>query len=107
MQENKKELNTNWPEIPNHPYIVLISGGFRTGKTNSLSNLINQEPEIVKICLYAKDSYVAKYQLLNIKRESRSLKHFNDSKAFFECLNDKDDIYKNFEEYNPNKKRKY
>ena len=30
----------------------------------------------------------------------------NDSKAFIEYLNDKDDIYKNTEEYNPNKKHK-
>ena len=32
--------------------------------------------------------------------------YFNDSKAFIECSNDIDDIYKNIEEYNPNKKRK-
>ena len=30
----------------------------------------------------------------------------NYSKAFTEYTNDKDDIYKNIEEYNPNKKRK-
>ena len=30
----------------------------------------------------------------------------NDSKAFIEYSNDTDDIYKNIEEYNPNKKRK-
>ena len=30
----------------------------------------------------------------------------NDSKAFIEYSNDMDDIYKNIEEYNPNKKRK-
>ena len=35
-----------------------------------------------------------------------SLKHFNDSKAFIESSNDMDDIYKNIEDYNPNKKRK-
>ena len=32
--------------------------------------------------------------------------YFNDSKAFMEFSNDMDDTYKNFEEYNPNKKRK-
>ena len=32
--------------------------------------------------------------------------HFNDSKAFIEYSNDMDKIYKNIEEYNPNKKRK-
>ena len=30
----------------------------------------------------------------------------NDSKAFIEHSNDMNDIYKNIEEYNPNKKRK-
>ena len=34
------------------------------------------------------------------------LKRLNDSKAFIEYSNDMDDIYKNIEEYNPNKKRK-
>ena len=33
-------------------------------------------------------------------------KHFNGSKAFIEYSNNMDDIYKNIEEYNPNKKRK-
>ena len=40
------------------------------------------------------------------KRESAGLKCFNDSKPFIEYSNDMDDIYKNVEEYNPNKKRK-
>ena len=31
--------------------------------------------------------------------------HFNDSKAFIKCSNDRDDIYKNIEEQNLNKKR--
>ena len=47
-----------------------------------------------------------KYQFLINKRESTGLKDFNDSKAFIEDSNDMDDIYKNIEEYNPNKKRK-
>ena len=40
------------------------------------------------------------------KRESTRLKHLNDSKAFIEYSNNMDDIYKNIEEHNPNKKRK-
>ena len=40
------------------------------------------------------------------KRGSTGLKHLNDSKPFIECSNDLDDIYKNVEEYNSNKKRK-
>ena len=51
--------------------------------------------------MYAKDIYEARYQSLINKREFT-----NDSKAFFEYLNDMDDIYKSIEEYNPNKKCK-
>ena len=38
------------------------------------------------------------------KQESTGLRHFNDSKAFIEYSNDMDDIYKNIEEHNLNKK---
>ena len=57
-----------------------------------------------KIYLYAKDPYEAKYQLLIKKRESTDLKYFNDLKAFIEYSNGMDGIYKNIEEYSPNKK---
>ena len=69
-------------------------------------NLINHEPGIDKIHLYAKDPYETKYKLLINKRENTGLKYFNDSKIFTEFSNDMDDIYKNIEEYNPNKKQK-
>ena len=39
-----KEHNLNWPEIPDHPYKILIIGGSLSGKTNALYNLINHEP---------------------------------------------------------------
>ena len=38
------------------------------------------------------------------KGKSIGLKHFYDSKVFIEYSNDMDDIYKNIEEHNPNKK---
>ena len=66
-------------------------------------NLISNEPGIDNTC---KDLYEAKYQLLINKRENTGLLYFNDSIAFIEYSNDMDDIYKNMEEYNPNKKRK-
>ena len=69
-------------------------------------NLINHEPDIDKIYLYAKEPYEAKYQFLINKRESTGLKYLNDSKTFIEYSNDMDDIWKNIEEYNPNKKQK-
>ena len=68
--------------------------------------LINHEPDIDNFFLYAKDPYEAKYQLLINKRESAGLMYLSDSKVFIECSNDMDDVYKNIEDYNPNKKRK-
>ena len=40
------------------------------------------------------------------KRKSTGLKYLNNSKAFIEYSNDMDDIYKNIEECNLNKKQK-
>ena len=79
-------------------------GCSRSGKTNALLNLINNQPDIDKIYLYAKDPYEAKYQDLINKREKVGLDHFNDSKAFIEYSNDMEDVYKNIEEYNLKKK---
>ena len=56
-----KEHNPIWPEIPDHPYRIFIAGGSGSGKTNALLNLINNEPDIDKIHLYAKDTYEGKY----------------------------------------------
>ena len=78
--------------------LELIMGDSGPGKTNSLFNLINEEPDIDKIYLYVRDAYEAKYQFLLDKRKSTGLKHFNNSKAFTEYSNDVDDIYKNIEE---------
>ena len=47
-----------------------------------------------------------KDQFLINKRESTDLNHFNDFKAFIEYSSNIDDISKNVEEYNSNKKRK-
>ena len=43
---------------------MLIIGGSGSGKTNSLFNLISQQPDINKIYLYVKDPYETKYQFL-------------------------------------------
>ena len=104
--ENKTEHNSKWPYILDYPYRILIKGGSLSGKTNALLNLINNQPDIDKIYLYAKDPYEAKYQFLINKRESTGLKHFNDPKAFIEYSNDMHDVYKNIDEYNPDKENK-
>ena len=87
-KENIKEHNLKWPEIPNHPYRILIIGDSGSGKTNALLNLTDHKPDIDKIYLYAKDPYKTKYQLLTKKRESTGLKYLNDLKAFIEYSND-------------------
>ena len=104
--ENIIEHNSKWPYIPDHRYTILIIGGSGSGKTNALLNLINNQPDIDKIYLYAKDSYEAKYQYLINKREKAGLDHFDDSKAFIEYSNDMQDVHKNIDDYNPRKKRK-
>ena len=84
IKKDIKKHNLNWPKIPDHPYWILITGGSGSGKTNALLSLINNEPDIHKIYLYAKDQYKGKHQLLINKRESAGLKYCNDSKAFIE-----------------------
>ena len=81
-KENIKEHNPNWLQIPDYSYKILIIGCTGSGKRNSTFNLINQEPDIDKVCSYAKDPYEAKYQFLINKQESTGLTYFNDSKAF-------------------------
>ena len=82
---------------------MLITGGSGSGKTNALLNLINNQPDIHKIYLYAKDPYEAIYQFLIKKRKSTGLKHFNDP---IEWSIDIHDIYRNIDEYNADKERK-
>ena len=47
-RENPKKHNPNWPQIPDHPYRILITGGSCSGKTNSLLNLISHQPDTDK-----------------------------------------------------------
>ena len=103
VNENKTEHNKNLPYIPDYPYRILIIGGSGSGKWNLLLNLIENQPDIDKICLYAKDPYEAKYQYLMNVREKEGLKRFNDPKAFIEYSNGMHDVYKNIDEYNPDK----
>ena len=104
--ENNKEHNENWPYISDHPYRILIIGGFRSRKTNALINLINEQDDIDKIYLYAKDLSKPKYEFLIKKLEDPGTKHLNNLNAFIECSNTMDDVYENINDYNPIKKRK-
>ena len=62
--ENKVNHNPNGIYISDHPYRIVIIGDSGSGKTNTLLNLINNQPDIDKIQLYAKDPYEDKYQFL-------------------------------------------
>ena len=105
VKENIKEHNPNLPQMPDHPYRILRTGGSGSGKANLLFNLINHQSDIDKIYLYAKDPYEAKYHFLIKNCEDVGTNHFNDSKAFIGYSNNIIDICKNIEDYNPNKKR--
>ena len=104
--ENNKKHNEKWPYIPDHPYRTLIIGGSLSGKTNTLLNLINEQHNIDKICLYARDLNEPKYKVLIRKRENAGIKHLNDPNAFIECSNTMDDFYENIYDYNSSRKRK-
>ena len=45
-KQNIRKHNPNWPQIPDHPYIISITRG--SGKTNSLFNLISYQQDIDK-----------------------------------------------------------
>ena len=53
-----------------------------------------------------KNPYEAKYQYLINKREGIGIDHLNDPKAFIEYSSDMHDVYKNIDEYNPDKENK-
>ena len=106
VNENKTKHNKNWPCIPDHPSRILIIGGSGPGKTNFLLNLTENQPDIDKIYFYAKGPYEPKNQYLIDKREGVGINHFNDPKTFIEYSNGMFDVYKNIDEFNPDKENK-
>ena len=69
--ENNKKHNEKWPFIPDHQYKILIIGDSGSGKTNGLLNLIKEQDDIDKICLYANDLSEPKYEFLIKKRKDQ------------------------------------
>ena len=76
--ENNKEYDEKLPFIPDHSYRILITGGSGSGKTNALLNLINQQSDIDKIFLYAKDLNEPKYEYLIKNQKNKGITHLND-----------------------------
>ena len=104
--ENNKKHNEKWAYIPDHLHRIIIIGGSGSGKTNALINLINEQNDIDKIYLYARDFSEPKYEFLIKKREDAGIKHLNNPNAFIECSNTMDDVYENINDFNPIRKRK-
>ena len=72
----------------------------------TLLNLINEQHDIDKIYLYARDLNEPKYKILIKKCKDAGIKHLNDSNAFIECSNMMDDVYENIHDYSSSRKRK-
>ena len=72
----------------------------------TLLNLINEQHDIDKIYLYARDLNEPKYKILIKKCKDAGIKHLNDSNAFIECSNKMDDVYENIHDYSSSRKRK-
>ena len=104
--ENNKKHNEKCPYTPDNPYRMLIIGGSGSGKTNALINLINEQNDIDKIYLYARDLSKPKYEYLIKKREDVGIKHVNNPNAFIECSNTMNDVYENIHDYNSSRRRK-
>ena len=84
----------------------MIIEGSGSGKTHALLNLIKEQDDIDKICLYAKDLRKAKYGFWIKKHEDVQTNHFNDLNTFIEFSNTMDDVYENIDNYNTNRQRK-
>ena len=76
--EKNKKHNEKWPYIPDHLYRILKIGGSGSGKTNTLLNSINEQHDIDKMHLYARDLNEPKYKILIKKCKDTGIKHLND-----------------------------
>ena len=95
VNENRTEYNKKQPYIPDHPYRILIIGGSGSAKTIFLLNLIENQPDIDKKYLYAKDLYEATHRYLIKIREKVGIDRHNDHRAYIEYSNNMHNVYKN------------
>ena len=66
----------------------------------------HQRADIDTICLYVKDPFESKYQLLIKGREKVGIENLKNPKSFIDYSQTIDDVYENLEGYNPIKKRR-
>ena len=69
-------------------------------------NLIEKQPDIDKIYLYAKGLCEGKYQYLIKTRKKVGMNHHNNPRAYIEYSNDMHVVYENINCYNPDKENK-
>ena len=73
---------------------------------NSSLNLINEQDDIDKIYLYAKDFSEPRHEFFIKEREDADTNHLNDSNVIIECLNTMGDVFENIDDYNQSRKIK-
>ena len=98
-KEHIIEHNPNWPEIPDHPYRILIIGGSGSGKTNALLNLINHVLNIDNIYLYSKINTKQNFYSKNMKMLEQSILMIQKLLLIIQTI-------WMIKDYDPNKKRK-
>ena len=64
-KENIKEHNRNWPQLPDHLYRILISGGSGSGETSLLFNLICHQPDTDKMIKFIYMQKISMKQNIN------------------------------------------
>ena len=65
INQNNKEHDEKWPLIPDHPYRILIIGGYGSGKTNVLLNLIKEQNAIDKVFFVCKKTELTKISVFD------------------------------------------
>ena len=80
-------------------------GSSKSGKINASINLKNEQNDIDKMYLYAKD--LSEHEILIKNCEDVGTKQYNDPNAFIEYSSMVDDVYENIDDYKSNIKKNF
>ena len=87
-KENIDEHNPNWPQIPDHPYRILIVGGSESKKNGLLNFTKRQDGDeysiFDKIYSCVKDPNEAKHQDQECEKMVLKIRNLEDPKVFIE-----------------------